>query len=75
MYVGGATPEQAAEQVQVLYWNTRPAFERMRPKRWATIFRQLRRLQLAEARRTFPDRHVTSALQPVNRGYILTDAV
>jgi hypothetical protein len=33
MYVGGATPEQAAEQVQALYWNTRPAFERMRPKR------------------------------------------
>jgi hypothetical protein len=23
MYVGGATPEQAAEQMQVLYWNTR----------------------------------------------------
>jgi hypothetical protein len=30
MYIGGATPEQAAEQMQVLYWNTRPAFERMR---------------------------------------------
>jgi hypothetical protein len=23
MYVGRATPEQAAEQMQVLYWNTR----------------------------------------------------
>jgi hypothetical protein len=33
LYIGGATPEQAAEQVQVIYWNTRPAFERMREKK------------------------------------------
>jgi len=28
LYIGGATPEQAAEQVQTSYWNTR-SFERM----------------------------------------------
>jgi hypothetical protein len=33
MYVGGATPEQAAEQVQMLYWNTRPAIERIHGKK------------------------------------------
>jgi hypothetical protein len=32
MYIGGATPEQAANEVQTHYWNTR-SFERMRPKR------------------------------------------
>jgi hypothetical protein len=32
MYIGGATPEQAAEEVQVLYWNTRLAFERLRKR-------------------------------------------
>jgi hypothetical protein len=30
-YIGGATPEQAAEQVQTQYWNTR-SFERMRKR-------------------------------------------
>jgi hypothetical protein len=28
IYIGGATPEQAVEQVQTHYWNTR-SFERM----------------------------------------------
>jgi hypothetical protein len=32
LYIRGATPEQAVEQVQTSYWNTR-SFERMR-KRW-----------------------------------------
>jgi hypothetical protein len=32
MYIGGATPEQAAQEVQTHYWNTR-SFERLRPKR------------------------------------------
>jgi hypothetical protein len=32
LYIKGATPEQAAQEVQVTYWNTR-TFERMRPKR------------------------------------------
>jgi hypothetical protein len=32
MYVGGATPEQAADLAQAHYWNTRPAFERMRKR-------------------------------------------
>jgi hypothetical protein len=29
LYIRGVTPEEAAEQVQVIYWNTRPAVERM----------------------------------------------
>jgi hypothetical protein len=33
MFITGATPEQAVEQGQVAYRNTRPAFEPMRPKR------------------------------------------
>jgi hypothetical protein len=32
MFIIGATPEQAVEQVQVAYHNARPAFERMRPR-------------------------------------------
>jgi hypothetical protein len=32
MYIGGATPEQAVDQVQAACWNTR-SFERLRPKR------------------------------------------
>jgi hypothetical protein len=33
LYIRGATPEKAVEQVQVLYNNTRPAFEAMREKK------------------------------------------
>jgi hypothetical protein len=33
LYIGGATPEQAVEQVQVHYYNTRPAFGRMAGRR------------------------------------------
>jgi hypothetical protein len=33
-----ATPEQAVEHAQAHYWNTLPAFERMRPKRRSTSF-------------------------------------
>jgi hypothetical protein len=33
LYIGDKTPELAAEQALAHYWNTRPAFERMRPKR------------------------------------------
>jgi hypothetical protein len=33
MFISGATPEQAVEQVQVAYHNPGPAFEPMRPKR------------------------------------------
>jgi hypothetical protein len=32
LYIKGATPEQAAEQVRASNWNTR-SFERVRPKR------------------------------------------
>jgi hypothetical protein len=32
LYIGSATLEQAADQVQAHYWNTRPAFERMRKR-------------------------------------------
>jgi hypothetical protein len=32
MYINGATPEQAVEQVEAHYWNAR-SLERMRPKR------------------------------------------
>jgi hypothetical protein len=31
LYISGATPEQAAGQMQVNYWNTR-TFERLRPR-------------------------------------------
>jgi hypothetical protein len=31
LYIRGATPEQAVDQVQTSYWNTR-SFERMRPR-------------------------------------------
>jgi hypothetical protein len=33
LYIHGLTPEQAVERAQVQYNNTRPPFERMRPKR------------------------------------------
>jgi hypothetical protein len=33
LYMRGFTPEDAAGRAQVAYYNTRPAFERMRPKR------------------------------------------
>jgi hypothetical protein len=33
LYIRGATPEKAVEQVQVLYNNTRPAFERLGGKK------------------------------------------
>jgi hypothetical protein len=32
LFIRGATPEQAVDQVQAQYWNTR-SFERLRPKR------------------------------------------
>jgi hypothetical protein len=32
LYIRGAKPEQAADQAQTDYWNTR-SFERLRPKR------------------------------------------
>jgi hypothetical protein len=30
LFIRGATPEDAARQAEVLYYNTRPPFERMR---------------------------------------------
>jgi hypothetical protein len=33
LYIRGATPEKAVEQVQVLYNNTRPAFEHLGGKK------------------------------------------
>jgi hypothetical protein len=33
LYIRGVTPEEAAHQAQAHYLNTRPAIERMRPKR------------------------------------------
>jgi hypothetical protein len=33
LYMRGVTPEDAAGRAQVAYYNTRPAFERIRPKR------------------------------------------
>jgi hypothetical protein len=32
MYVGGATPEQAADQALALHWNTRPASEHLQKR-------------------------------------------
>jgi hypothetical protein len=33
LYIQGAPPEDAASQAETYHWNTRLAFERMRPKR------------------------------------------
>jgi hypothetical protein len=33
VYIRGKTPEDAAQQAETYYLNTRPAFERMRSKR------------------------------------------
>jgi hypothetical protein len=32
LYIRGKTPEEAARQAETSYWNTRPAFERLRKR-------------------------------------------
>lgn len=42
IFITGATPEHAVEQVRVHYYNTRPAFERMRARSEELPFKVVR---------------------------------